>query len=126
MIRKEPCTSCPYRCDVPSGLWAAEEYDKLPPYDEELINQPLAVFACHATPDFLCHGWAIVGGYDKLALRIYGATHDVEIPEPMVPLFATHQEAADHGREEIEEPSYEANVAIDRLLRKYPRLVIDE
>jgi hypothetical protein len=124
-IRKEPCISCPYRRDVPSGLWSAEEYDKLPPYDEDLISQPIGVFVCHATPEHLCHGWAVVGGWDKLALRIYDAGHpDMgDIPEPIVPLFKTHQEAADHGRAEIDAPSRDARAHVSRLLRKYPRLI---
>lgn len=125
-VRKEPCISCPYRCDVPSGLWSAEEYDKLPPYDEELIYQPYAVFSCHATPDHLCHGWAVVGGERMLALRIYAATHEefdpYDIPEPIVPLFKSHTAAAEHGRAEIDAPSRDARTAIRRLLRKYPRL----
>jgi hypothetical protein len=123
MIRKEPCTACPYRIDVPSGLWAPEEYDKLPPYDEELINQPIGYFACHATPEHLCHGWAVVGGWDLLALRIYAATHeDLEIPQPVVPLFESHQEAAEHGRADIDTPSDTAVKTINRLVKKYPRL----
>lgn len=31
--RREPCSACPYRVDVPAGVWAREEYDKLDPYD---------------------------------------------------------------------------------------------
>lgn len=27
--RKTPCASCPYRKDVPSGVWEASEYEKL-------------------------------------------------------------------------------------------------
>jgi hypothetical protein len=31
--RKTPCSTCPYRRDAPSGLWAASEYDLLPGLD---------------------------------------------------------------------------------------------
>lgn len=27
--RTEPCETCPYRRDVPSGVWSADEYRKL-------------------------------------------------------------------------------------------------
>lgn len=51
--------ACPYRKDVPSGVWDASEYDKLPAYDAPTAEQPFAPFACHATPEKLCHGWAV-------------------------------------------------------------------
>jgi hypothetical protein len=44
------------------------------------------------------------------------------VPEAFVPLFASGNEAADHGQRDIEEPSYEARVTVDKLLRKYDRL----
>src|SRR5262245_5487003 len=108
-IRSMPCSACPYRRDVPSGLWAAHEYDKLIDYDEITPNQPFAVFACHATPEHLCHGWAVChtsrgNEYDLLALRIWGSG---PIPEAGVPLFASGAEAAEHGKRDIEEPSAE-------------------
>ena len=28
-VRSQPCSSCPYRKDVPSGVWAHHEYEKL-------------------------------------------------------------------------------------------------
>jgi hypothetical protein len=40
--RRRPCSSCPYRRDVPSGLWSAEEYDKLClAQHERLLTQDL-------------------------------------------------------------------------------------
>lgn len=41
-LRDNPCHSCPYRRDVPSGVWATEEYDKLLPYDADTASQPSA------------------------------------------------------------------------------------
>jgi hypothetical protein len=123
-----PCSSCPYRRDVPSGVWAASEYELLRPYDNPTGDQPAAVFACHATPEALCHGWAVVHsnrGHDHelLALRIWPPTGD--IPEPGVPLYGSGNEAADHGQAEIEAPSDDARATTDRLLRKFPRLRTD-
>ncbi len=126
-IRQHPCAACPYRCDVASGVWAAEEYDKLVQYDAPTSYQPLASFSCHATPEKLCHGWAVVHmsrgtEYDLLALRLVQIHGRLEIPLAALPLFASGQEAADHGRRDIEEPSETAVNTMERLKRKYRRL----
>jgi hypothetical protein len=119
-----PCTACPYRQDVPSGLWAENEYEKLRDYDLPTSCQPMASFFCHATPEHICHGWAVVHSnrgheYDLLALRMW--PHG-EVPEPGVPLFASGNEAADWGEQGIEEPTDEAVDAIAHLLTKHDRL----
>lgn len=130
MIRREPCSACPYRKDCPSGVWSAEEYLKLPPYDGETFEQPTGAFLCHATPERMCNGWAVVGSslghaHDLLGLRLFAMRHpDVElvVPEPFVPMFAAHGEAALHGLRDIERPPPEARAMIERLTRKYPRI----
>lgn len=129
MIRREPCSACPYRRDVPSGLWVAEEYEKLLDYDKTTGEQPAARFGCHATPEFDCHGWAVVHSNrgracELLALRLHHAMtgEDDEIPEPFVPLFGSAAEAAAHGMKRIEDPDGDAVEAMERLLRKHPRL----
>lgn len=123
-VRKEPCSTCPYRQDVPSGVWSHDTYEILRPYDADTGEQPIAWFGCHTTPDHYCHGWAVVGGTEGpqglLALRLFGV--DGDIPEAAVPLFSSHNEAADHGQAEIEHPSAEANAAIAKLGRKYERI----
>lgn len=123
-VRREPCVACPYRLDVPSGVWSFEDYAKLPPYDGETFEQPPTAFRCHATPDSLCHGWAVVGGEGLLGLRLQASLQReyIEIPEPAVPLFATHREAAKHGMKDINRPSDDAHRTMERLTRKYPRL----
>jgi Family of unknown function (DUF6283) len=123
-VRSNPCSACPYRCDVPSGVWEHHEYEKLREYDNITPDQPFAPFMCHATPEHLCSGWAVVHTsrgheFDLLALRMIGYP---DIPVPTVALFPSGNEAADHGQAEIEAPSTEALEAVDRLLRKYPRL----
>lgn len=123
--RKGPCPACPYRRDVPSGVWAPEEYEKLRRYDQPTGEQPWQPFLCHATPGRLCHGWAVVHTsrgheFDLLALRLI--RHDPEIPDaPAVPLFASGCEAADHGLRDIAAPSADARSAMDTL-RRYPHL----
>lgn len=127
-IRKEPCSSCPYRCDVPSGIWSEAEYDKLPLYDEETYNQPPFVFVCHATPEWLCHGWVVVHGEGLLALRIWFTDHpDVrwELPEAVMPMFPSGTHAAVHGKAELRKPGPEAVTLARRLLRKHGHLEVD-
>jgi len=124
-VRKEPCSTCPYRLDVPSGVWASHEYEKLRPYDLPTGDQPVGTFGCHATPEHYCHGWAVVhssrgGQHELLALRIWRPKGG--IPPAAVPLFASGNEAADWGQADIEDPSPEALAAVRRLLRKYDRL----
>ena len=46
-VAKVPCGSCPYRRDVPSGIWEQHEYDKLPEYDGQTWEQNPALFLCH-------------------------------------------------------------------------------
>jgi hypothetical protein len=123
MIKRRPCPQCPYRCDVPSGVWAHFEYEKLRLYDAPTGDQPPSAFACHARPEQLCHGWAVVHtsrghAYDLLALRLRPPE---PIPKPAVPLFASGNEAADHGQRDIDTPSDEAQKAVETVMR-YPRI----
>jgi hypothetical protein len=124
-VRKESCSACPYRKDVPSGVWAEAEYDKLASYDAPTMDQPLGAFACHATPEVICHGWAVVhsrqtGEHELLALRVFPVEGD--IPPEGAPLFGSGTEAAEHGKRDIENPSEEAKDVVARLVRKYDRL----
>lgn len=125
-----PCGSCPYRRDVPSGVWVEEEYAKLPPYDRPTGEQPIGVFFCHQQDGRVCAGWAGCHDMDEnLALRfaVAGGTMSVEDSEAIkayvsaVPLFSSGQEAADHGRAEIKAPSIDAVRTIQRLERKRRR-----
>ena len=123
-VRSQPCSACPYRLDVPSGVWDASEYDKLRGYDRPTGEQPWQTFACHATPDHYCAGWAIVhtkrgNPFDLLALRLFGYP---TIPTTKIPLFASGNDAADWGQRDITTPSEEAVDTMVRLTRKYPRL----
>lgn len=125
-VRSQPCSACPYRRDVPSGVWVADEYIKLVQYDQPTPEQPLRTFACHATPEHHCHGWAVVHSsrgheFDLLALRF--APPEGGIPEPGVPLFASGTEAAQHGLRDVDAPSPAAEDTVGRLLRKYDHIM---
>lgn len=125
-----PCGSCPYRKDVPSGVWDDSEYDKLPAYDGETFDQPPALFYCHQQDGRLCAGW--VGCHDmdeNLGLRIAANAGVVGMDEvdiirdyvTSVPLFSSGAEAAAHGRTEITAPGDAANKTITKLKRKEAR-----
>lgn len=126
-----PCASCPYRRDVPSGVWAPEEYEKLPAYDRDTMSQPPQLFLCHQTGRDdgarVCAGWA--GCHDTgqlLALRFaavtgsmtpeaVGATLDYVSP---VPLFGSGVEAARHGLAEVERPGGRAVKTMSKIARR--------
>lgn len=122
-VAKAPCKSCPYRQDVPSGVWAANEYDKLPAYDGDIIDQiqgGTALFLCHQQDNSLCAGWLATHGTDNLlALRLHSSSVAPGVwgyASP-VPVWSSGQEACDHGKADIEEPGPRAERAIDRLAR---------
>ena len=113
---KAPCGSCPYRKDVPSGIWEASEYAKLPGYDGETWMQPPALFFCHQNDGHLCAGW--VGCHDTqhlLALRVHRVAPETFEYRSPVPLFGSGLEAARHGLAEIEQPGPRATQAIRKL-----------
>ncbi|GGX36468.1 DUF6283 family protein [Streptomyces noursei] len=126
-----PCDSCPYRRDVPSGIWAHEEYEKLRRYDASTPDQPTALFQCHQTDGDsaarrICGGWAgCHDGTHLLALRIallagqidastYQAAAEYVSP---VPLFSSGAEAADHGQADINQPTDEARQLIGKIAK---------
>ena len=127
-VRQKPCSSCPYRKDVPSGIWDADEYDKLPRFDgdvpEQIEAEAFSVFSCHSTPDFLCAGW--VGCHDmnnNLAIRMHRSPIDPAVYEYVspVPLFASGAEASEHGKRDIPAPGPEAEEKMHKLLKQIGR-----
>jgi Family of unknown function (DUF6283) len=117
---KSPCGSCPYRKDVPSGVWHESEYTKLLSYDGELWEQSQAVFMCHQRDGCLCAGWLAAHGPENLlAVRLPGAVDpsvwDYESP---VPLFKSGREAMRHGIKEIPRPGKRARQFIAGFTKK--------
>ena len=116
---RAPCGTCPYRRDVPAGIWHESEYAKLPPYDRETWQQPAQLFYCHQNDGHLCAGW--VGCHDTQHLlsmrinRVDPSTFDYVSP---VPLFSSGAEAAAHGISGIDEPDARARRAIAKMERK--------
>lgn len=132
--KAHPCGSCPYRRDVPSGLWDRTEYEKLSGYDGEIGDQFMAgatgVFMCHQQDGHACAGWVgchnmeETGGF-RLACSsgsIDEADQEAFLDyECAVPLFASGKEAADHGLARVESPPPETIRAAKRLRRKLQR-----
>lgn len=126
-----PCASCPYRQDVPSGVWSEDEYAKLPAFDGPTFAQPARLFLCHQNDRDddrarVCGGWA--GCHDmgeSLGVRVALASGEitVETAEALVdyvspvPLFASGAEAAAHGMREVEAPGAEAAEVIEKIRR---------
>jgi hypothetical protein len=129
-----PCQSCPYRRDVPSGVWAAEEYVKLAAYDADTASQPTGLFQCHQNQAGdrrarMCSGWVGTHGGDHLlAVRLAALRGDLTAEEAgrvmdyssPVPLFDSGEEAAVHGMADIGEPGDRARAMIEKIVRNRP------
>jgi len=114
-----PCGSCPYRRDVPSGIWSQNEYDKLPLYDGETWEQDRKVFMCHQRDGHLCGGWLACHGTEHtLALRFPGVVHSSTFDyKTEVPVFSSGAEAREHGMRDIDDPGPAAQKMVAGLAR---------
>lgn len=125
-IKRSPCASCPYRKDVPSGIWHEDEYAKITPYDLDTASQPLSLFLCHQNDGCLCRGWLDCHGAELLALRmaaIKGDPSQEEIAKALdegsaVPVFTTAAAAAKHGRKSIKRPGPKAKTLINKIEKR--------
>lgn len=124
---RNPCSSCPYAKPTPPGLWAADEYRKLPAYDGVL---PQPVFLCHHSklgrPETLCRGWvAVHADSNSVRLAVIEGQIDPALPwEPVdVDLYRSGLDAAEGGLAGIDDPTPAAQAAIDRLVRARDRSV---
>lgn len=123
-----PCKSCPYRRDVPSGVWEVHEYKKLLSYDGEIMEQVFhggfGLFLCHQKNNCLCSGWlACHGPENLLALRISGDQVEPEVFQyhTDVPVFSSGAEAAAHGVKDINDPGAKAKKTMAQIERKRGR-----
>lgn len=130
-----PCESCPYRKDVPSGLWGVGEYERLVAYDAPTYHQPPGVFLCHQTtvddPRVrMCAGWCgthgKTPGHDLLALQVGVLVLGVDPADVEaaleyttdVELWGSGAEAAAHGMRDVDLPSVEALRVASKIIRK--------
>jgi Family of unknown function (DUF6283) len=123
-----PCNTCPYRRDTPSGIWAPEEYAKLPEYDRE-DNQPIALFHCHNEGAIgkptVCRGWVSCHQFDSIAIRLAVCkerlTADQVTASCSVPLYSSGAEACAAGLKDVRRPGRAARAAIAKLTRQRSR-----
>jgi hypothetical protein len=115
---------------VPSGIWDASEYEKLPGYDAPTPTQPIGAFFCHQNNGRLCAGWVGCHNMDEsLGLRMARSvgilsSDDVEAARAYtspVPLWDSGAEAAAHGMAAIFGPDEKARCIIAKLTRKRGR-----
>ena len=121
VVAPNPCASCPYRRDVPSGVWDPSEYAKLPAYDADTGDQPWQAFGCHRDDGRLCAGWL---GHRRprelLAVRIgvIGNIYPAKIMDYTtdVPLFGTGAAACAHGLAQVDAPDPGAVAAAVKII----------
>jgi hypothetical protein len=120
-----PCGTCPYRKDVPAGIWDAGEYAKLPRYDGETFEQTAtSLFHCHKDDGMLCAGWVACHDMDHLlAVRLHRVDPSVYTYTSPIPVFASGAEACAHGLSGITTPDTKARRAIRGLVQKRARTV---
>ena len=124
---KNPCGSCPYRCDSPSGLWSRDHYELLPEFDKPTHEQPMNPFGCHQNNGHLCAGWVATHDMEQsLGLRTWLSFKQITIEvvdaclnySTTVPLFKSGQEAMEHGLREFAEPSERTKKIAAKLVKR--------
>lgn len=116
-----PCSTCPYRRDVPSGIWDREEYEKLPQWDHEMAFA--GTFLCHTDPAAICRGWMEVHERN-MSVRL--AMFRVEWTEAnrkptKIPLYRSGLAAMRAGLRALARPSGDAKKAITSILERRER-----
>lgn len=127
-VREQPCPSCPYRRDAPSGLWDRQEYERLPDYDGDIGDQAqvgaLAGFQCHLQTGQLCAGWVgCHGPQNLLALRLKADRLDPSVwdYQTSMALHPSGQAAHDHGVRDLDEPDERTRLKARALERLHVR-----
>lgn len=130
--RDKPCPTCPYVKSTPSGMWAKEEYTKLPGYDGDTGTQRMELFQCHYSirglkKRTICQGWLDCHNGDELLAirlaRMRNSLPDNFSTEPSgADVYASGKEACDAGLKDVDKPSKEAI----SMIKKVSRGVVDE
>lgn len=118
-VKAEPCLTCPYRLDVPSGVWSASEYEKLRGYG---ANVTFNLFLCHQTiaggVELACKGWLLVES-ESVAVRVACSLGLLDYPACFAPcsagLHSSGAAAADYGQKQLKRPGRRALRVIEKL-----------
>lgn len=126
LVLPKACDSCPYRRDVPPGVWAKEEYDKLPLYDCDAPMPALSSFLCHQSHATeiatVCRGWLSVHR-DSVAARISQIKgellpEDIPTADESNVYYESGAEAAKAGKRGVRRPSKAAKQKVRNLVRR--------
>jgi len=66
---KKPCAECPWRCDVPIGIWPVERFISLA---NTAYDMNIGIFACHKSAEdhpTVCAGFLARGADHNLTIR---------------------------------------------------------
>lgn len=128
-VRKNPCPSCPFRKDCPSGIWDESEYEHLRIYDgdigQQIVRGATSTFHCHSTPEDLCAGWVgTFGPWELAVLRLHSDKLDPSVwdYETSVALHESGQAAYEHGMARYKAPGDDARQAILKIKRLRPEV----
>lgn len=118
----DPCASCPYRRDTPAGVWAAEEYAKLPAWDNE---QAFAgTFLCHSaniggSSNTVCRGWLEVHNRNmSVRMASFRIDWNEDNSKPTkIPLYLSGAIAARAGMRGVRKPGKAAKTVIKKLCK---------
>lgn len=124
-VAKRPCSTCPYACATPPGIWAESEYVKLPAYDGETWEQPIGLFMCHSgdAETDLCAGWLACHDQDhSLALRLHAADVEHLLPYSTdVELYESGAAAQEGGMVGYDWPDAETMAAQLKVVQRQRR-----
>ena len=112
-----PCNTCPYRKDTPSGIWDKSEYDKLPQWDNQYCMA--GTFLCHnGNREYICRGWAEVHHRNmSVRLACFNVEWDETNSKPTkIKLYRTGAEARRAGLRKINNPDDKAKAVIVKLV----------
>lgn len=118
-----PCSSCPYRKDTPAGVWSAEEYMKLPGWDDP--HEYPGLFMCHHSTTSpqrrVCRGWLEVHSENigvRLAQYVQIDLGGARNRRPTkIPLYESGAAACVAGLKGVKRPGLKARAMIDKLAR---------
>lgn len=123
IVASNPCATCPYRKDVPSGVWHHDEYERLRKFDDEPRADNLGTFLCHQTnvcgKEIACKGWLMVHR-ESVAVRLAmlrGHIDESAFSPTDVALHDSGNAAADFGQRDIERPRRTALKVMQKLKR---------
>lgn len=93
----KPCEQCPWREDVPTGIFPPEAYRTSAPTSYDMSER---TFACHmsgASTPRTCAGFLIRHGHHNLSVRLSAMTgriHLDEVTDGGYPLYPSYREMA--------------------------------